>query len=304
MATITEMRSLEEINYKSKIKIILLAVLAFLTFTFAFMNTYPMGEKLKGFVNAQMKGTGCHPDFSDIRMEFFLPRIVITDPVIPAACLGKQGEPLKFNFLTINWHIINFSPIGIPFRIDTEFNGQPLSVYYVLGINQQLVRLKDQKIVLSRLEEFLGKFKMAGSVMMDLSLVTSKDIVKEFSLKAASKDFTIPSQDLEGFTVPALKVNDFYLEASSEGQPKVNIDKLILGDSNSPIRANFRGRIDLVSGNTASSPLNLAGEVAFSDNFKETVPLIDMMFQSFTQKDGFYQIRLGGTLGSPKPQAP
>lgn len=304
MATITEMRSLEEINYKSKIKIILLAGLAFMTFSFAFINTYPMGEKLKGFVKTQMKGTGCHPDFSDIRMEFFLPRIVITDPVIPAACLGKQGEPLKFNFLTINWHIINFSPIGIPFRIDTEFNGQPLSVYYVLGINQQLVRLKDQKIVLSRLVDFLGKFKMAGSVMVDLSLVTSKDIVKEFSLKAASKDFTIPSQDLEGFTVPALKVNDFYLEASSEGQPKVSIDKLILGDSNSPIRANFRGRIDLVSGNTASSPLNLAGEVAFSDNFKETLPLIDMMFQSFTQKDGFYQIRLGGTLGSPKPQAP
>lgn len=304
MATVSEIRSLEDIQYKSKIKVVLLVLIVLVTFGFAFFNAYPVGDKLKVLIKGQLKASGCNPDYSDIRLEFFLPKIVITDPVIPAACLGKQGKPLKFNFLTINWHVINFSPIGIPFRIDTELKGQPLSVYYVLGINQQMIRLKDQKIVLSRLEEFLGKFKMGGSVMVDLSLLTSQNLIKSLSLKAASNDFTIPSQDLEGFTIPALKVNDFYLEASSEAHPKVTIEKFILGDSNSPIRANFKGRVDLVNGNMGFSPINMAGEVAFSENFKQTVPLIDMMFQSFTQKDGFYQIRLGGTLGAPKPQAP
>jgi hypothetical protein len=237
-------------------------------------------------------------------MEWLLPKVVVTDLKLPASCLGKRGEALKFNFVTLNWHVINFSPFGLPFRLDTELAGQPLSLHYVLGINQQMIRLKDQKIVLSRLEQFMGDFKLAGSIMVDLSLLMSKDLIKNLSLKAVSKDFIVPAQSLEGFTLPNLKVNEFYLEANSETHPRLTVDKLILGDSSSPIRANFSGRIDLLDGNVALSPVNLTGEVAFSENFKDSIPLVEMMFQSFTQKDGFYQIRLGGTLGAPKPQAP
>ena len=77
-----------------------------------------------------------------------------------------------------------------------------------------------------------------------------------------------------------------------------------MGDTDSPLRANFKGKIDLQEGNIAMSPLDLSGEIAFSENFKNSLPLVSMLFQSFSQKDGFYQIRLGGTLGSPKPSAP
>ncbi|HXH76526.1 MAG TPA: hypothetical protein VNJ08_16260 [Bacteriovoracaceae bacterium] len=304
MAEVSEIKSLDEIHYKSKIKYFLIILMLPILFMLSFFNSYPIGDRLKAQIKTHLKGTGCNPDFSEIRMEWFLPKIVVTDLTLPASCLGKQGEALKFNFVTLNWHVINFSPIGIPFRMDTEFAGQPLSVYYVMGFNQQLIRLKDQKVVLSRLEQFMGKFKMAGAVTVDLSLLMSNNLIKHLSLKSVSKDFIIPTQSVEGFTIPPLKVNDFYLEASSEVHPRVNIDKLILGDANSPIRANFKGSIDLMNGNIAFSPLNLTGEVAFSDNFKKTIPLIDMMFQSFGQKDGFYQIRLGGTVGAPKPQAP
>jgi hypothetical protein len=47
----------------------------------------------------------------------------------------------------------------------------------------------------------------------------------------------------------------------------------------------------------------LKGEIAFSESFTQALPLINMMFQQFDQKDGFYQIRLGGTLNSLKPAA-
>ena len=184
-------------------------------------------------------------------------------------------------------------------------SGQPLTIYYVLGLNQQMIRIKDQKINLSRLAPLIGDtFKIAGNVTVDVNLMMANNVIKSLDLKAASSDLEIPSQNIQGFTLTNLRLNDFHLEATSVNHPRIQIEKLFLGDPNSPIRANFKGRIDLQEGNAAFSPLDLAGEVAFSETFKQSLPLIDMMFQSFTQKDGFYQVRLGGTLGAPKPSAP
>ena len=305
MAASVEISSLDNINYKSKIKIYFYILIVFFLFVFAFMSFYPIGDKLKVFLKSNLKGSGCNPDFDQIRMEWIMPKIVVSGLKLPASCLGRTGEALEFSHVTLNYQLINFAPFGLPFRLDTELNGQPLTVYFVQGIGQRMIRLKDQTISLTRLQPLLGgNFKLAGNVTVDLNLTVSNNLLKGLSLIAESKDLQIPSQSIQGFTAPNLKINTLRLEATSEAPPRINVDKMILGDADSPLRANFKGRIDLQEGAPAFSPLNLGGEVAFSETFKQQLPLIDMMFQSFTQKDGFYQIRLGGTLGAPKPSAP
>ena len=137
-----------------------------------------------------------------------------------------------------------------------------------------------------------------------MNLTITKGAISNLELKARSKDFQIPSQNIQGFTTPNLRINEFFMEGATENPPRLRIEKILLGDVNSPMRANFKGKIDLQDGNIAFSPLDLKGEVAFSDSFRQSLPLIDMIFQTFTQKDGFYQIKLGGTLGSPKPMNP
>lgn len=301
----TEVQSLNDIQYKSKIKIILLILLVLFLFVFSFLNFYPIGDKIKDIIKSNFKGAGCNPDFNQIHMEWIMPKIVVTDLVLPAACLDRAGEPLKFSHLTLNYNIINFAPFGLPFKIDTEFNGQPISMYYVLGIGTQMVRLKDQSLSLTRLQPLFGEtVKIGGNMTVDLNMEMSKEALTSLSLKAQSKDLLIPSQDIQGFNSPPLKLNEFYLEANSETPPRVTVDKLIIGDTDAPMRANFKGKIELQRGNTSMSPLDLVGEIAFSESFRQGMPLVDMLFQTFTQKDGFYQVRLGGTLGSPKPSAP
>ncbi len=302
MATITEIQSLEEVSYKSRIKAWMYPIILSFLFVMAFFNYYPVGEQLKVFMKKNLQGTACNPDFDSIRLEMLLPKVVVSDLSLPAGCFGRVGEPVKLSFVTINFHFISFAPFGIPFRIDTETNGQPLSLYFVQGFGQRMVRLKDQSIVLARLAPLMGgKFKLSGNITVDMSaLMTNANSLKSLELKAQSKDLQIPPQSIEGFTTPVMKVNDFYVEANSENPPRVTIDKMIIGDPDSPMRANFKGRVDLQQGNTMFSPLDLSGEIAFSETFKNTVPLVDLFFQNYTQKDGFYQIRLGGTLGQPR----
>ena len=295
----TEVQSLNDIQYKSKFKILFLILTVFFLFIFSFLSFYPIGDKIKSIIKTSLHGQGCNPDFDEMHLEWLLPKIVISDLSIPASCLEKTGEPIRFPRFSINYNIINFAPFGLPFRIDTTLGGQAISLYYVLGFNSQMIRLKDQTLDLAKLKPILGEnVKLAGNVTM------SSNRISNLSLKAQTKNLQIPSQNIQGFTTPPIKLNEFYLEGSSEAHPRVQIDKLIMGDTDSPLRANFKGKIDLQEGNIAMSPLDLSGEIAFSEDFKNSLPLVSMLFQSFSQKDGFYQIRLGGTLGSPKPSAP
>lgn len=302
MAITSELQSLEDITYKSKLKVWIYPFLILFLFVIGFLNFYPIGDQLKAFMKKNLQGTACNPDYDEIRLEWILPKVIISDLKLPASCLGRSGEALKFSHVTINFQFISFSPIGIPFKINTEMNGQPLSLYFVQGFGKRLVRLKDQSLVLSRLQPLLGpNFKLSGNLIVDFSaLLGGNNALEELSVKAQSKDFQIPPQNIQGFTTPNIKVNDLYLEANSESSSRITVEKLIIGDTESPMRANFRGKIDLQQGNASFSPLDLSGEIAFTDEFRQTVPLVDLFFQSYPQKDGFYQIRLGGTLGQPR----
>ena len=306
MAQVSELQSLEQINYKSKVKIYIYVFLVLVLFIMGFLNFFPIGDTLKGSLKAAFKGTNCNPDFDNIRVEWLMPKVIVTDLNLPASCFNRQGEPLKFTHLTVNFNFINFSPLGIPFRVDTEMNGQPLSLYLVQGFGQRMLRLKDQSISLPRLETLMGgNIKLAGNLVVDLNLLLNNDNkIQSLNLKAQSKDLQIPSQNIQGFTTPNLPLDDLFIEAVSDAPPRINVEKMILGDPESPVRANFQGHINLQEDAIPFSQLNLNGEVAFSQSLKESLPLIDMMFQAFTQKDGFYQVRLGGTLGAPKPSAP
>ncbi len=301
----TEIQSLNEIQYKSKIKLVFLLLLIPFLFMIAFLNFYPIGDKIKSLIKTSLNGRGCNPDFDEIRMEWLLPKIVVTDLSIPQNCLERSGPPLKFSHLTINYTLINFSPFGLPFKIDTDFQGQPLTVYFVQGLGQQMIRIKDQTLDMTKLQPLLGEnVKITGKMIVDVNMGLANNALNSLTAKAQSKNLVVPPQNIQGFTTPPLKLNEFYLEATSETPPRIHIDKLIMGDTDSPVRANFKGKIDLQQGNAGMSPLDLVGEVAFSETFRQSLPLVDMMFQSFTQKDGFYQIRLGGTLNSPKPIGP
>lgn len=304
-AIASEISSLDDINYKSKFKFFLYIILGMFLFSMAFFNFYPVGDKLKQILRTQLAGSACNPEYEDIHMEWLLPKLVVTDLVLPASCFNRQGSPVRLSHVTINYQLINFSPFGIPFRIDTNISNQPLSMYFVQGIGKQMIRIKDQKIVLSRLESLMGgDFKIAGTMMVDMTAIMEKQKLSSLQFKSASKDFQLPPQNIQGLTLPTMKLNEFYIEANSTAGGRLNVDKLIIGDTSSPIRANFRGRIDLQQGAIAFSPIDLQGEVAFSESLRNSLPLIDLMFQSFNQKDGFYQVRLGGMLGQPKPSAP
>ena len=80
------------------------------------------------------------------------------------------------------------------------------------------------------------------------------------------------------------------------------LEYFVIGDLDSPIRANFKGDITPNSSNFLFSRINLQGEVAFGQSIKDNFGILLNFFNAFPTKDKFYQMRLQGTVGQPLPK--
>jgi len=301
MTSTSELKTLDEINYSAKSKILFYFVLPLIILSFSFFINFPISDKIQSLLKNKSALASCPINFKSIHFEFFLPKAVITDIKIPGNCLGEAREDVILNSVNIEWRLINFFPFGIPFKISTQLMSQNIDFFVIQTPATMHIRMIDQILDLKRIESILGNYKLSGQVTTNLNATFSNNKISDFDLKISSKNFSVPSQTLEDFKIPELKIEDFYLEAKSSSDKKINVEKLFLGSTTSPIRANFKGHLNISNQNIKFSPILLIGEVSFSTFLKSQIPLIDLLFQSFNQKDGFYQIKLGGTLGAPKP---
>lgn len=307
-ATTSEILSLEEINYKSpsKLKALGVILLALFLLFVGFLNFYPIGEEVRKQLKTAMQGSNCNVDYNELSLQVVLGKLMVTDLVLPASCFNREGQPITLSHLTINYHLISFLPFGLPFRIDTEVAGQALSFYYVLGFGEHTVRIKDQKISLTKIMPLIApEVKIKGNVVVDLNMKTNNQgVMNSMTLQAESKDFELPAQSIQSvFTLPNLKIGELRLDAHSDTPPRIVIDKMVTGNTSSPIRSELKGYIDLQQGNVALSPISITGQVAFDKTISDTIPL-DLFMGSFPIIDGFYQLKLGGTLGRPVGSAP
>ena len=265
---------------------------------------FPFMFKVKSLVKTQLnKVPGCSIDYKDIKLEFFLPKVIVEDLIVPQSCYGKYGDPLRMDKVFLYFRGFSFSPFGPHFKIETNLNNIPFSSYLTTGIGGIAINIKENEIDLSKLKKLVPKVNLAGKVKIDALVRLSGQKITDLKLNIRSKDFTLPAQNIQGFKLGTMRINNLLLKASMNGK-KLKMDDVILGDDDSPIRANFKGTVSLNQRNMASSQLDLNGEVAFSSSFLEKYAIIKLVMNKFDKKDEFYQIRLTGPLMRPKPSSP
>ena len=119
-----------------------------------------------------------------------------------------------------------------------------------------------------------------------------------------SKNLSIPKQNISGFELPALNLNNFELKALLDAKNKLKVRQLLLGDDLAPIQSEFQGDILIDQRNIGRSSLNLDGEVKFSNVLLEN-PALQIFFNMFLRgkesNNGYYNLKISGTLSSPLP---
>lgn len=281
---------------KSKLITSLIAI-----FLLGIIIYFPFMFKIKSVVKEQLNHIpGCAVDYDDIHLEFLLPKLIVRDLAIPQSCFGQHGAPLRMDNVYLYFRGLSFSPFGPHFKIETNLNGIPLSSYLSAGIGGVALNVKDNEFELNKVSKTLPAINLAGKIKLDLLARMKGQNLSDLKLKIESKDFTLPGQNIQGFKLATMRLNNLLIKADMAGK-KVKVSDFIVGDQDAPIRANFRGDLAINQRNFTGSQLNLKGEVAFAQSFLEKYSIIKLVMAKFDKKDEFYQIKLTGPLSSPKP---
>lgn len=298
-----ELRQLDQVDYQTGVKKIVLVASLIGFFFLAFLINFPISSRIQSLVKAELaKLPGCNPNFNGLSFGLFFPKIILTDVQIPSSCFGENNEPILMRDLSLHFLGPSFFPLGVALKVSADLNGQPISIRYSTGISSQVIKIDEDSLNLAKVMSVIPSLpKLEGHLKIDMRLEMAQQQIQDIKLLAESKDFMIPPQGLGDFRLPRINVGDFSLKMQSEGPRKVIVDQFVLGKAEAPIRANFKGNINLVPANMAYSAVDLKGEAAFSPEFLESFSILNLMLGQFSQKDGFYQIRLGGTLGQMQP---
>ncbi|MFZ4713511.1 MAG: hypothetical protein ACOYL6_07365 [Bacteriovoracaceae bacterium] len=296
--------SIEESDYPlpslSKVKWTLLVLGMILA---GFLFNFSFAERIENLVRSALtQNASCPVSYKDMKFEFFWPKVIVHDISMPGRCVSETAtKAVELKQVAISLIGMSFSPLGINSELKTNFDGSIIHTKQIVGSSEQIINTLGTKLDLSTLMPYFSTFKMGGhletSALTDIQ--NKKVYTSKFLLK--SKDFFIPAQRLESLDLPNMKINNFLFKGSYDRSGKIKIESLVLGDEKSPIRANFKGELWPNEFQFRLSRIDLTGEVIFSESFLESFSIIKLFFSQFPQKDGYYQIKLGGTLTSPTP---
>jgi hypothetical protein len=298
---ISESKYIESIDYGLKTKKITVFILVFLSLFFSFLWNFPFLKQVETLLKTQMAQSACAMSFSHLKVGFFLPKIILTDLKIPGTCLGSH-ENLNLPVINLFIRGPSFSPLGLAFKLETIIKSQPLGVSFVVGPNRQLIRIEENKFNLAQLHAISSSFpEVAGLAKINAKIILQGALPEEIRIALESKNLSLPSQMLGDLRLPIMDIKDFSLKLDSEDGKKLVIKEFIMGNVNSPLRAKITGQLNLVAHNFLQSQATIRGEAAFSEEFLDAFPLINLMLPQFQMKDGFYQLNLSGPLTNLRP---
>lgn len=275
------------------------------TFVFSVFLYFPISEKINNTLQGLLASNPrCAISYEDISFSFFLPKIIVSNLNIPGRCMGNGQKDIFLKETFLNIRGLSFTPFGPHFLLETELYKNKIEAYFTIGMGSFALNLQEAKLNLKNLKELIPMVKLEGDVTIDALVEFDTKSITDLKAHIYSKDLIIPAQKISAFSLSPLNIQNFLLKANKIGSNKIQIEELILGNTNSPIRANFKGPIKLNQRNMAMSQLDLLGEVAFSKSFLEKYSVINLVMGKFTKKDEFYQIKLTGPLTRPNPTSP
>lgn len=299
--------SLEQVDYEmpklGKVKWTVWTVALFLA---AFVMYYPLASKVENQIRSSLVSMpGCPIAYNSMSFEFFLPKLVVTDLNLPASCFNQRGEGIALDKVFLHFRGLSFSPFGPHFKLETSVMGQPLEALISGGVGGLSLALENSVIDLVKISPLLpAGLKLGGKAKVNLLAKAGEDGLKELNLLLASKNFVLPPQSIQAFSLKRMDINNLLLKAKTSAPGPLKIEEFILGDAQAPVRAKFSGTVKLNQNMPAASRLNLKGEVAFSKDFLDDYAVVGMLMNQFDKKDDFYQIQIKGTLAQPVPSSP
>lgn len=269
-----------------------------------FITNYSLTDKIENILRIQLSSNpSCPITYSKLNFELLFPKAILKKVHIPGSCLSPSStNSLDFNQIKIGLVGLSLSPLGPNLEIKTSSGNSHLNIKEIFNPKESIINTQGTQFDLPTLLKLTDtNFLLDGNLQIN-SLIHFKGAhLNDAKILLKSKDFKILAQQINRIDIPNLNIKNLSLKSELDKTNNLKIESLVLGDEASPIRANLKGRIQLNKENIADSMIDIQGEMIFTPEFLDQFSILKLFLAQFTQKDGYYQIKLGGTLKAPIP---
>jgi type II secretion system protein N len=269
----------------------------------AFMANISLKESIRNYVSGKiLNNPACPVTYQNINVSFFLPKVILDDVLIDGLCFNSPGQSFQLKKMTLKFWGPSLLPPGILLKNIIENPDTTGNVYFTVSFSSQQIKLSDLNLGASTLNQFIRPYLLAGHLNTNGLFKLSKNSLEEGQFHIKSRDLQIPAQTIFALMIPDLPFKDFSFKGQITNTKELQIQELIFGDEQSPIRGTVTGKVKLNMLDPKFSELDLTAEIRFVPEFLDNFTILKVLLASYNQKNGFYQIKLTGPLGQPMPR--
>ncbi|MDB9786761.1 type II secretion system protein GspN [Bacteriovoracaceae bacterium] len=265
---------------------------------------FPLSNIIHSTISSQiLKNRSCPIHYDSLEIHYFLPKISISNVILNKKCL-RTSQPMPIGDITLYFRGPSLFPLGSKFLLSAVITDSKLNAFFTLSLNETIIKIDDTKISLDSLKEIIDVPLLASGIfnIQALFKIYKSKKQEEIFVKISSENFHIPQQNIKSFAVPDLPFKKFMLKITPGKNSKIHLDQLLIGNSASPLSAQFTGSLKLNKSSVTYSSLDLSGQLNIEESFLERNSFINIFLspEKFKPKDGEYQLTIKGPLASPQ----
>lgn len=285
-------------KYWSKTK---LFILGFFILLFSFIANFSVEDKITNLTLAFLaKNRECPIDFEKIQIKYLLPSINIKNPVVQGRCFNNPQNNLILNNLRLSFHSPSFYPLGIRLHVEANTDSSYINAYPVFSFFSKNIKIENTLIDSNLLALFMPNnvSPIAGHISVEGFLEFKSGNISDGELDILSKNLIVPAQNIQGFELPRLNLQNMQVNAVIDEPGVINIKTLQLGNKQAPLNLKLHGELKTIPENIKSSKIDLTGSLELSRYMLDTFAFLKL-FLPANNTSGIYQMQLNGTLGNP-----
>lgn len=287
-------------KYWTKPRLVLIGMALLL---FGFLVNFSLEDRLNKYLQTTLTNNqACPIQFERAELSYFMPKITMKKPVIMGACFGQFNNRLEFRDIRIGFHSPSFYPVGIRLHIAATSGKSYINVYPVISLFSQNVKIEktviDTQIFAPMIEENLSP--ISGQLSIEGFFEFKSGNIVDGDLDIASKNFSLPSQNIKGFELTQLNLETLRISAHFTDPQTISIDRIQIGKPNAPIELGLKGVVKINESDFMNSILNLNGNLKLSQYILLNFSFIKL-FLPESNTSGNYQMKINGPLRNPGP---
>lgn len=231
-----------------------------------------------------------------------LPEIKLNRPRILGKCSPFGNRPLELSILSLQFRGPGIFPLGLKVKINIQFGRSSLDLFATLNPKHQVLAIRDGAINLTDLRKIVNvPVDLKGAALANALIEIENNKVVKGEYRLDLRALEIPAQTIQAIALPQLALEKGQM-ILTQNPKEIIVENLELGGANAPLRAEFKGKVSFISAMPLLSPLDLKGRVRFSPQLLQDFAIINLFTAGLKQDNGFYSVRIGGTLGKPSPK--